>query len=86
MADEKYFMHTNSSLSFGCIITQANADCNEQRLLLEEKLSPQVTDEVRIVCSNTSSTANAVPLPLKGKAFPVGKSYSSKVDDEKSAF
>ena len=49
-----------------------------QRLLLEEKLSPEVTDEVSAKWSgisvyftlcNTSSTADAVPLPLKGKAF-----------------
>jgi len=39
------------------------------RLLLEEKLSPKVTDEVSKCRYNTSSTANAVPLPLKGKAW-----------------
>ena len=49
-----------------------------QRLLLEEKLSPEVTDEVsakgagssvHFSLCNTSSTADEVPLPLKGKAF-----------------
>ena len=39
-----------------------------------------------IACINTSSTANAVPLPLKGMAFLGSKSYASIVDDEKSAF
>ena len=56
-----------------------------QRLLLEEKLA-KISDFCLMRWKPsyyTSSTANAVPLPLKGKAFSVGKSYASIVDDEK---
>ena len=71
---------------FGGIIARISADCNKG-FSGNEKLSAKLTDEVFSFSVNTSSTANTVPLPLKGKAFgPIGKSYASIVDDEKIVF
>ena len=60
----------------------------QERLLLEEKLA-KISDFclMRRIFFHASSTANAVPLPLKGKAFPsIGKSYAINIDAEKTAF
>ena len=40
-----------------------------QRLLLEEKLSPQVTDEVSYFFYTSSAPSSPGHLPLKGKAY-----------------
>ena len=70
VANKQNFGHSNLPIySVIALIIPRNAyNCNKG--FPWGKLSPQVTDEVVVNFDNTSSTADAVPLPLKGKAFP----------------
>ena len=81
MADEQNFGHRDFLAFFGSIISHGLEECNKRPPCVKGAVC-----EADWGIDNPSDLAVARPPPFTQVRLFVGKSYASKVDDEKSAF